>query len=364
MARKLNHEVFAPRTGFPPAVRVALAVAVIAAISVAVALNWSRFAATDEERFQEAYDAGHLDEAMEIARRLAAESDDPTRAFLAIAAVRIESARRGQDVTASLAAALEAARAAEELDRTNPEIARVIGFILALQGDTDGAIERYRAALSADPNDAATLSQMGALLERQGDRAGAGAYYARAVDAEPGDDQSRVLYAQFLLGTGSTTDALSEAMAAANRTENAALRGDAWRVVAAARLAQGNTRLALDAAERAVEANPTSPAAHVTLGEIELRAVLTGQSSASFDEGLAAVRARADGAITADPSLAAAYFLGFKVAFSQNDAPAAARYEASMLDALAGDPTLSPEQREAMATYVQAVRSVKLTPSR
>lgn len=359
MSPRLNHELFSAKATIPPAARVALGVAAIAVLVAAVWLNWSRLTQSDEERYQAAYDNADYAAALEVALGMAEDDPDSARAFQAVAAAYIQLAVHSQDPEALLASALDAALSAEALDRVNPDTQRIIGYILELQGKTQEAVSRYQEALKADPNDSATLSQLAAALEKGGNRDSARRYYQAAVTADPQNEQSRVLYARFLLGDGSYELAASQASAVLS-SEKRSFAAEAARILAAVRTAEGEPGQALAMAEQAVALDPSSARAMITLGEAKLAALFAG-GDMGFDQTMAEARALADRAIAADPSLALGYLLAFKAAHSQGDREAADAYGKRALEVATGDSSLSPEQREAVRLYIVTVPTVRIT---
>lgn len=360
MAIKLNNVLFAEEGQAKKALQVTGVVVAAALAAWGIVSIFSEPGLTAPRRFQNAYDAGRLDEALAIARELGPGDGTSLVALQSIAASYLQKALAGGPERASdLSSALEAARAAEKIDPKNGETQRILGYVLDLQGDQGGAERSYLAALSVSPDDSATLSQYAALLAKQG-KAEAAKYFDRAVAADGGNPQTRMLYAHFLLARGKPEAAISQAYYAATST-NVAFAVDASRVMATAYARLGDFDDANKAAERGVAVAPDSAVALVALGEAKL-ARLLGQPGSPFVQTLQDVVALADRAAAANPYSAAAPFLGFKATYALNDKAAAGVYAARAKALLAGDSTITDQQKQGMTLMMDSIASVKLTP--
>jgi tetratricopeptide (TPR) repeat protein len=363
MAPKLNHEVFARRDIFPPALRAALAAAVVVALAAAVAFNWDALTRSDEERFQEAYDQGDIDGALALAAKLVADNPSSARAQIGLAAAYIQRALAGREVAASVAAARGAATRATELDAEDPDGWRTLGYTYELEGDAETAAGYYARAVALQPMNAAALVQLGQALAASGQGAEAEAYLERAVAADSYDPQARLLLAQARLSRGDEdTYAIEKLLEPVFGSGVPLLVADAKATVVAIRLAEGADEAAEKLAREAVGDAPDSVPALLALGEALYSSVMSRQLP--WDATMAEVRALAGRAAEIAPTRAAAPYLAFRAASATGDAAGAARYAERALALLAADPTLSPSARVEMAARIEFLQTVKVTITR
>jgi tetratricopeptide (TPR) repeat protein len=354
---KLNHEIFRRRAEVPAWVKPALVAALLAVAVAAVWLNWDALTKTDAERYQEAYDAGRLDEALEVALRIAAEDPDSARAQLGVAAVYLQRALRG-DVAAVAAARAAAARAAE-IDPNDPDASRTLGYTYELEGDYDSAIEYYERAIAAAPRDALALTQLGSAYAATGRSDLAERQYELAIRADSYVPEPRLLLAQARLARGDDGYSAIEAiLEPALGAQNVALAADARATVSRIRLAQGKGEAAEALAREAVETAPESFSALTALAEALYDGVFS--RGLPWSETLKEVHSLAQRAATADPTRAMAPFLAFRATSAVGDKTAAATYADRTLRLLEGDRTLSDAQRDEIRAQIEFVRGVKV----
>jgi tetratricopeptide (TPR) repeat protein len=359
MDYKLNHVLFSRKGGASLlSGKVAAAAAVIVLVAV-VAVNWDSLTKTPIDRFREAYDARRFDEALQIALEVSAADPSSVEALQAVASVYLQKAILRQDFDASLRGAFAAAYAALELDSEDAESRRLLGLAFEVSGDARAALAEYARAFKLEPQNANIMAHLAAIYEKLGQLTTATDFFQRAVLAAPENDEARVLYARFLLRTGNPDRAI-EALQAAASSETPLVAAEANRILSAALLKIGEVEKARGPAEKALALAPDSAAAMENYGSL-LLAELFGPFSRKFDDTLSETRALADRAIALDPGLAKAYFLAFKVAYSQQDKAAADAYVKKLLEILPSDQTISEQEKSEIRLFIKNVRTVTVT---
>lgn len=143
----------------------------------------------------------------------------------------------------------------------------------AREGKHSQAIEEYRQVLALSPNDAAAHAGLGGSLLAVGDLDRAQSHIRRALELAPKDPSYHMLLGRLQIAQNQLDDAESAYSQAAKLSPKTA--GAIWSDFASVLASKNDEHLATriqQALERAVDADPPSPDALFTLGQIYVKA--------------------------------------------------------------------------------------------
>jgi protein O-GlcNAc transferase len=177
--------------------------------------------------------------------------------------------RRGNDLLA-IEAWPEAQRQFDQahlLNPASPQALFKLGGAHFQQNQDIRAIEALSAASRLDPNDVEILNTLGAAYGRAGRIKEAVAAFQQAIQLDPNHSAVALNCGRLLFSSGSFLEAEAWLTKAASLRPG---RAKILRLLAEARLALGQPRLAVTAGEQAVQADPDNAEAHLVLGQAYL----------------------------------------------------------------------------------------------